>query len=182
MNIISQYDQALQLLEDGKIIAYPTEAVYGLGCDPFNQQAVETLLILKQRPISKGLILLIDNWSQLTPLIGNIPMDLLNAVRDTWPGPVTWVFPKAVSIPYWLSGDYNSIAIRMSAHPVARALCVRGPVVSTSANICGHEPAVDFANLCQQFPHGIDAFLAGDLGGASQPSAIYDVLNGQRLR
>ena len=70
----------------------------------------------------------------------------------------------------------------MSAHPIARQLCAAGPVISTSANISGHEPAVDVAGVCAQFPHGIDALLAGDLGGAGQLSAIYDVLDGTCLR
>ena len=182
MKIINQVNDARQRLALGKIIAYPTEAVYGLGCDPFNQQAVETLLALKQRSSCKGFIVLIADWSQLAPLIGAVPEHLLDAVRATWPGPVTWVFPKSIIIPEWLSGQYDSIAIRMSAHSVARGLCVAGPVISTSANISGQEAAVDIAGVCAQFPHGIDAMLAGDLGGSGKPSAIYDVLNGRRLR
>ena len=129
MKIISQFDEARHLLNRGKIIAYPTEAVYGLGCDPFNQQAVEKILVLKQREASKGFILLIANWAQLTPLIKVIPERLLDAVRATWPGPVTWVFPKANIIPDWLSGNHSSIAIRMTAHPVASQLCADGPVL-----------------------------------------------------
>ena len=182
MKIISQPDEAQRLLAQGKVIAYPTESVYGLGCDPFNQQAVEKIVALKRRPSSKGFIILIADWSQLTPLINAVPEHRLDAVRATWPGPVTWIFPRAAIIPDWLSGHYNSIAIRMSAHPIARQLCAAGPVISTSANISGHEPAVDVAGVCAQFPHGIDALLAGDLGGAGQLSAIYDVLDGTCLR
>lgn len=182
MKIISEFNEARQFLDDGKIIAYPTEAVYGLGCDPFNQLAVERILALKQRPVSKGFILLIADWPQLVPLVSDVPEHLLHAVRNTWPGPVTWVFPKSTIIPNWLSGDQNTVAIRMSAHPIARRLCVDRPVVSTSANISGHEPAVDIQGLGAQFPDGIDAVLAGNLGDACQPSAIYDVLSGQRLR
>lgn len=182
MKIISQYVEARQFLRQGKIIAYPTEAVYGLGCDPFNQQAVEKILTLKQRAFSKGLILLIAEWSQLTPLIRQVHDQLLDKVRDTWPGPVTWVFPKAVAIPKWLSGDHDGIAIRMSAHPVARMLAADGPVISTSANLSGYEPAIDIAGLYAQFPVGVDALLAGALGGSKQPSTILDVLTGERLR
>ena len=182
MNIISQASAARNLLNQGKIIAYPTEAVYGLGCDPFNQQAVEKLLALKQRSVSQGLILLIGEWPKLEPLIGVVPTHLLDAVRDSWPGPITWVFPKSIAIPAWLSGDHHTIAIRMSAHPVAHQLCADGPVVSTSANISGRQPAVDIAGVCVQFPVGVDALLSGPLGGASQPSAIYNVLDGTRLR
>ena len=182
MKIISQFDETRQLLADGKIIAYPTESVYGLGCDPFNQLAVKKIIALKQRPSSKGFIILIADWSQLTPLIGDVPEHRLDAVRATWPGPVTWIFPPAKIIPDWLSGQHNSIAIRMSAHPVARELCAMGPIISTSANISGDAPAIDVAEVCAQFPYGVDGLVAGELGGNNQLSAIYDVLNGRCLR
>jgi len=182
MKIITQFDEARQLLNQGKILAYPTEAVYGLGCDPFNEKAVETLLALKKRERRKGLIVLIADWSQLAPLIGSIPLDKLDAVRDNWPGPVTYIFPKAAIIPDWLCGNHSTVAIRMSAHPVARALCKNGPIISTSANLSGYPPVVDEVSLCGAFPVGIDALMAGSLGGLKQPSVIYDVLNGERLR
>jgi len=182
MKIISQIMEARHLINQGGIIAYPTEAVYGLGCDPFNQQAVKRILAIKQRPFSKGLIVLIADWSQLELLVSHIESDLLVKVKETWPGAVTWVFPKAKTVHQYLSGEQDSIAIRMSAHPIARVLCADGPIVSTSANISGHNPAMDIAELMRQFPQGIDACLSGDLGGANQPSSIYDVLNGQRLR
>ncbi len=182
MKIIHQVDVALECLQQGGIIAYPTEAVYGLGCDPFNRESVERLCALKQRATSKGLILLISDWSQLTPLIAPVSDAMLDSVRKTWPGPVTWIFPKSAVIPGWLSGDHDGIAIRMSAHPIAHDICQNGPVVSTSANISGQDPAVDLAGLRLQFPDGIDAVLSGDLGGLSQPSQIYDVRTGARLR
>lgn len=182
MNIIHFAAEAYQYLQQGKIIAYPTEAVYGLGCDPFNREAVMRLLVLKQRAIEKGLILLIADWSQLEPLIGEVSVASLAAVKASWPGPVTWVFPKSAIIPYWLSGDYHTIAIRMSAHPVAHALCKQGPIVSTSANLSGFAPACDFNELILQFPKGIDAFLTGELGKEKKPSAIYEIGSGKRLR
>ncbi len=182
MKIITEFNDARRLLSEGKIIAYPTEAVYGLGCDPFNQQAVETLLALKQRSVEKGLIVLIADWSQLATLIDLVPDGALAQVRATWPGPTTWIFPKAETIPEWLSGGFSSIAIRMTSHPIARELCVSGPLVSTSANISGHDPAMDVAGICSQFPFGIEAVMSGPLGGLRKPSSIYDVLSGKKLR
>ncbi|WP_133128291.1 L-threonylcarbamoyladenylate synthase [Legionella nagasakiensis] len=182
MKIINQLKTARKLLSQGKIIAYPTEAVYGLGCDPFNQLAVERLLALKQRSVNKGLIVLIADWTQLEPLVGFVPDTLLMNVRKSWPGPVTWVFPKSNLIPDWLCGDHDTIAIRMSAHPVARQLCLASPVVSTSANVSGQLPARHLKSLSLQFPEGVDALLTGELGGENQPSAIFEVLSGQRLR
>ena len=182
MNIIHQIDQAHQLLRQGKIIAYPTEAVFGLGCDPFNEAAVKQLLALKQRPVSKGFIILISDWPQLNPLIDLLSQHALERVRESWPGPVTWIFPKAENLPIWLSGEHDSIAIRMTSHVLAKALCSEGPIISTSANVHGLEPARDVASVMAQFPTGIDGILSGVVGGLSQPSAIYDVLSGKRWR
>ena len=108
--------------------------------------------------------------------------DRLELVRSTWPGHISWVFPKSEIIPAWISGDHTGIAIRMSAHPVAAALCADGAIISTSANRSGYAPAVDLAGVSAQFPHGVDAFFMGDLGVASAPSSIYDVLSSRRLR
>jgi len=179
---MTQFVEARQALSEGNILAYPTEAVYGLGCDPFNQQAVERLLALKERSAEKGLILLISKWSQLFSLIRAVPDALLDPVRKTWPGPVTWVFPKSARIPYWISGTHDGVAIRLTAHPIARELCMEHPLVSTSANLSGHEPATDLAGLELQFPMGIDGVFVGDLGGERKPCAIYDVISGEQLR
>lgn len=173
---------ALNLVKQGGVIAYPTEAVYGLGCDPFNQHAVEYLLHLKQRCVSKGLILLISDWTQLTPLIQYIDARALQSVESTWPGPTTWLFPKSLLVPLWISGSSDKIAIRMSAHPIAHALCQNGPIVSTSANVSGEEPARDISMLDAQFPHGLAGIVQGALGEEAQPSRIFDLSSGQQLR
>lgn len=182
MKMINTISEGQQLLQEGKIIAYPTEAVYGLGCDPFNQAAVEKLLKLKCREQSKGLIILIASWEQLSNLIKPVPPSALKQIQSSWPGHVTWVFPKAACVPDWICGDKNSIAIRMSAHHIAHGLSVSGPVVSTSANKAGLAPATTIEQLELQFPAGIDACLSGEIGQNKKPSEIYKVLTGQRLR
>ncbi len=182
MNVIHSTETARLYLSQGKILAYPTEAVYGLGCDAFNRHAVERILQLKQRDVSKGLIILIADWTQLFDLIQNIADNVLEMVRATWPGPVTWVFPKSKKIPTWLSGSYDTIAIRMTAHALAHELCIDGPIVSTSANPASQSPAVSLETLRNYFPNGIDAVMAGSLGEATKPSAIYHALTGEQLR
>ena len=174
--------QAVTELPLGHVFAYPTEAVYGLGCDPFHRQAVERILTLKGRPVHKGLIVLIADWSQLFPLIGDIPVSNMDAVKATWPGPTTWVFPKSSLVPEWLSGEHHTIAVRMTAHPIAQQLCQHGPIVSTSANPQGQEPARSLEALDHMFPVGLDGVVLGDLGTANQPSQIYDALTQQRFR
>ncbi len=173
---------ARQAIAEGQVLAYPTEAVYGLGCDPFQTEAVARVLALKHRQPAQGLIVLISDWAQLFPLIAPIADEVLDRVRQTWPGPVTWLFPKSQQVPQDVCGKHPSIAIRMSAHPIARALCQDSPIISTSANIHGLPPARSLAELSAQFPQGLDGVVAGELGQASKPSAIYDVLTGNQLR
>jgi L-threonylcarbamoyladenylate synthase len=182
MNVLNDFFVIRQELQQGKVIVYPTEAVYGLGCDAFNRTAVERILRLKGRSIQKGVILLIANWDQLNELTLPISKTLIEQVKLTWPGPVTWIFPKNPSIPEWLTGGRDSIAIRMSAHSIARELALQGPIVSTSANISSGPPARTVAEINSQFPTGIDILVEGNLGDESTPSAIYDVLSGKKLR
>ncbi len=182
MKTIVNLDEARKEIQQGSVLAYPTEAVYGLGCDPFNEYAVHRILELKQRSIIQGMIVIISNWSQLWPLIDAVSPAALKAVEATWPGPTTWIFPRSPLVPDWVSGKYPSIAIRMTAHPIAAQLCATMPVVSTSANLHGQEPARDVIELQSQFPMGIDGIVAGSLGHATKPSAIYDLLSGACLR
>ena len=107
---------AADCIFQGGIIAYPTEAVYGLGCDPLDQQAVLRLLALKQRPIAKGLILVASQMQQIEPFI-QVDSNTLCKIKKTWPGPVTWVIPAQSWVPEWLTGKHQSIAVRISAHP-----------------------------------------------------------------
>lgn len=116
---------AIAVLKQDKVIAYPTEAVFGVGCDPDSETAVTRLLELKQRPIDKGLILIAANFDQLKPYIDDSM--LTDAQRDAifacWPGPVTFVFPAAITTPRWLTGRFDSLAVRVTDHPLVVALC-----------------------------------------------------------
>jgi L-threonylcarbamoyladenylate synthase len=175
-------EEAQVILRQGGIIAYPTEAVYGLGCDVFNQAAVEAVRTLKGRADSKSMITLISDWSQLFSLIAPINDEQLERIRKTWPGFVTWVFPSAASLPPWLSSEQNTIAIRMTAHPIAAALSAHMPIISTSANLSGQPPSLNESQLKQQIPQGIDALVNGPLGFYTSPSPIFDIKTGQQLR
>jgi L-threonylcarbamoyladenylate synthase len=183
MTNLIDINQANAWVQAGEVIAYPTEAIYGLGCDPFNQQAVEALLALKQRSVSKGLIILVSTWEQVWPLIGDVPAARFEAVKQTWPGPVTWIFPKSERVPAWLSGEHDGLAIRMTAHPVAHALCEHAPLVSTSANLTGSHPAKTMDDLEDMLASGaVAGVVTGALGGRTAPSEIYQVLDGVRVR
>lgn len=182
--VSTKIDEAVAALNNGEIIAYPTEAVFGLGCDPFNKTAVERLLSLKRRSVSKGLILIASDWNQIASLTCPISESVIDRAQNTWPGPYTWIFPASDSAPTWIRGDYPGIALRVTQHPLASALCEAfgGPIVSTSANLEGTPPAKTVADLVNSFPTGIGLILAGPLGDSENPSTIRDVLTGDFLR
>ncbi|MCK5480362.1 MAG: L-threonylcarbamoyladenylate synthase [Gammaproteobacteria bacterium] len=175
--------EAVRQLEDGGIIAYPTETVYGLGCDPFNGAAVLHLLALKQRDIQQGLVLLGSSFAQLEPLLLPLTPAVKKRVAKTGPAPTTWVLPCLPAVPAWLSGKHNSLAIRITRHPVAAALCKRwgGPLVSTSANLHGKRPANNPLAVRKAFNGQLDYILHGDCG-SGRPSEIRDGISGKILR
>lgn len=178
-----QLHQAAGVVQGGGIIAYPTEAVFGLGCDPLNPRAVQRLLALKQRPKHKGLILIAAHYDQLQPFVADLDAKHMDVVQASWPGPVTWLLPAAPDLPDWLSGGRDTLAVRVTAHPIAAGLCrVAGmPLVSTSANLAGRPPARTALQVRLRCP-GVDMIVPGVVGGAPRPSEIRDARSGRLLR
>lgn len=176
---------AVDVLKKEDVIAYPTEAVFGVGCDPDSETAVTRLLALKQRPVEKGLILIAASFAQLKPYIDDSM--LTPAQRETifsaWPGPVTFVFPALPTTPGWLTGRYDSLAVRVTDHPLVIELCnVFGrPLVSTSANLTGLPPCRTFEEVLAQFGQDFPVVM-GETGGRLNPSEIRDALTGERFR
>lgn len=176
---------AVRHLERGGIIAYPTEAVYGLGCDPQSERAVRKILDLKARPPEKGLILIAARFAQLLPFIQMPPAEILARILPTWPGPVTWLLEVAPSVPEWLRGNHTTLAVRVTAHPIAAALCLAfgSPLVSTSANPSDRPPARSLLKVRCYFGAIPDLLIVpGPLGGLGRPTPIFDPYSGQRLR
>ena len=176
--------QVKTVVRAGGVIAYPTESVFGFGCDPLNQQAVERLLRLKQRSVKKGVILIAADFSQLKPFIGQLPDACLKAIFSTWPGPNTWLFPTRPDTPDWLSGDHATVAVRVTNHPIAAALCqsCHSPLVSTSANLSGRQPGKSALQVQSMLGHGVDYIVHGETSGICRPSSIRDGLTGKVLR
>ena len=175
---------AARTLRAGGVVAYPTEAVYGLGCDPFNEHAALRLLAIKERAIHKGLILIAAHHDQLKPLLQPQPDDTMAPVLATWPGPNTWILPADPRVPVWLTGGGGGIAVRVTAHPLAARLCTLfgGPLVSTSANTSGRPPARSALQARRAIGSRVDYFLTGATGGAARPSEIRDARDGRLLR
>lgn len=168
----------------GGIVAYPTEGVYGLGCDPLNEGAVKRLLALKGRPEGKGLILIAADFEALVPYLQDMPPELVQRALETWPGPVTWLWPARPAVPTWLRGGHDTLAVRVTAHPPAAALCRAwgGALVSTSANPAGAPPARSAAGVEAYFGAAVDALLTGEVGGLPGPTPILDLRSGRVVR
>lgn len=175
----------VQALELQQVIAYPTEAVFGLGCDPDSEQAVEALLALKQRPREKGLILIADSYEQLLPYIDDTQLsaERREQIFASWPGPVTWVMPAKPTTPQWLTGRFSSLAVRVSDHPLVKALCRQygKPLVSTSANLTTLPPCRTAGEVRLQFGEDFPV-LEGEVGGRQNPSEIKDAATGELIR
>lgn len=171
---------AARILRAGGVVAYPTEAVFGLGCDPLNRSAVLRLLAIKQRPMDKGLILIANRLEQLLPFLRPLGRKVERRLQETWPGPVTWLLPAHAATPRWLRGRHSKLAVRVTAHPLAAALCgaFGGPVVSTSANASGRPPARTALQTRLRCP-GVDLILSGATGGLPRPTPIRDALSGE---
>lgn len=175
--------KAVRQLKAGKVIVYPTEAVYGLGCDPLNANAVLTLLHLKKRPVHKGLILIGASLAQLQPYL-QLNETVLARITQPSQDAITWVVPAQTWVPNWLTGDHDTLAVRVTQHPIANALCAAygGALVSTSANI-NTQPAIKQARkLIKPFANKGIFILHGSLGTLQRETAIYDALTHQRLR
>ncbi len=177
--------RAVVALNNKEVIAYPTEAVFGVGCDPDSEEAVMNLLALKQRPVDKGLILIAASFEQLQPYIDDsmLSEEQRATVFSRWPGPVTFVFPAKTTTPGWLTGRFSSLAVRVSDHPVVIELCKAygKPLVSTSANLTGLEPCRTAAEVHQQFGPQFPV-LKGMTGGRQNPSEIRDVITCELIR
>lgn len=181
---MSDLDSAIEALNRGGLIAYPTEGVYGLGCDPLNELTVLELLLLKKRKVNKGLLLIAANLEQISPYIAPIPPECMQRVLDTWPGPVTWVFPASELVPAWIRGDHSTVGVRITDHPVAKNLCEAfgRPLVSTSANLEGEAPAKHVKEVKQRFPLGLEVVMPGKVGKLDKPTQIRDAMSGQVIR
>ena len=175
--------QAIEVCEAGGIIAYPTEAVFGLGCLPMDEHAVHRILNLKHRSVQKGLILVASNIEQLNEYVDFSKIDDIQAVYDSWPGPVTWLIPAKQNIPEWLTGNHKTLAVRVSADVVVQSLCGKlGPIVSTSANPEGAAPARSSEQVHSYFQDDIDYVYPATILNNANPSEIRDALTGNILR
>lgn len=183
---LAELEAAAGVLQRGGVLAYPTEAVYGLGCDPHDHRAFERLFALKQRPPSQGVLLIAADFRQIEHYIelAAVPDEVMRQVQAGWPGPHTWVFPRSSAVPAWIAGNHAGIALRVTAHEPAAALCraFGGALVSTSANPHGQPPARTGQTVADYFGDALDGLLEAPLGNQASPTVIRDALSGAIIR
>ncbi len=183
---LGELDAAAALLRRGGVLAYPTEAVFGLGCDPHNPDAFERLFALKQRPPTQGVLLIASEFAQVERYIdlSAVPAAVLAQVRASWPGPNTWIFPRSAEVPAWVAGAHAGIALRVTAHEPAAALCraYGAALVSTSANPHGEPPARTADVAAGYFGPALDGLLDAPTGEQLRTTVIRDALSGAIIR
>src|SRR5699024_597463 len=169
-------ETAARIVRAGGVIAYPTATVYGLGCDPFAEAAVRRLLAIKRRPVEKGLILVAADLNQLDGLALVSEADR-RTLENTWPAPITYLLPATPAVPVWVRGRFDKVAVRVSAHPLARALAaaVGAPIISTSANRAGRPPARNRFQVARQLGQDLDFIVSGEGNPNGQPPTIIDL-------
>lgn len=182
-------ETAVETLKRGDVLAYPTEAVWGLGCDPYQEQAFNKILQLKERPIEKGVILLSESIERIEDLLADLSPDIREKVIHSWQPKhaqqraTTWLLPVADAIPRWIYGQHDRVAVRVTQHPICQNICARfdGLIVSTSANPAGLAPAKTAQHVRAYFGDQLQ-ILEGDLGQSHEPSRILDAVTGAVIR
>ncbi|CAL4325088.1 Threonylcarbamoyl-AMP synthase [Buchnera aphidicola (Cavariella theobaldi)] len=184
-NDLNSLVYCVEMLKKNNVIAYPTESMFGLGCDPTSPKAVYKLLHLKKRKIEKGLILVASNYSQIKRYINELALSSQQKkmMFFFWPGPFTFLVPANFSAPYWLTGKFNTVAVRISAHSSIVQLCnmFGKAIISTSANISNMPPCLSEKSVFKEFGQDFPLYN-GKIGHEKKPSTIIDVINGQFIR
>jgi len=181
----SDFSAVSTVIKSGGVIAYPTETVWGLGCDPWNKAAVYKLLRIKQRPAEKGLIIVAADVLQVAPLLQSLSAAQHRQFCTPAEQATTWLIPDEQQwIPAWVKGAYSTVAVRISQHPVVQQLCraLDQPIISTSANVSGQKTIRTSEEIHSLFGNKLDMILQGKTGETQSPSLIVDLISGKIIR
>ena len=184
VNLHTTLQLAADTIHSGGVIAYPTESCFGLGCDPGNTDALRRILRIKRRSAAKGLIVIAENMRQLTPLVATWEVKYFEQVTKSWPGPFTWLLPASARVSPLLRGEFDTLALRVTAHRPAAKLCraARISIVSTSANRAGKPMLRSAEAVAREFGDELDFILSGRIGDSTRPSTIRDAQTGGLIR
>ena len=175
--------EAVKVLRDGGVICHACEGVWGFACDPLNRLAVQHILEIKQRPQSKGLIVIADNGAHFESELAQLGSDIRNRIEASWPGPTTWLLPST-RFPNWIVGDHLSVAVRIPGHEQARTIAAmfEHPIVSTSANVANDPPCLTENEVRVKFENVVDFVVPGVIAQSTGPSEIFDAVSGDQIR
>ena len=173
---------AAHIIRQGGVIAYPTDTIYGLGCDPYNLQAIELINTIKQRPLDKQFILLAAHIDQIKPLTQLDEEQEKIITQKT--EPTSWIVSANKNTPPWLVDENNTVTIRISNHPNIKRLCeaLGHAIISTSANVSGKTPARNTLDLHKYFHSCVDKILASDKKQMGKPSKIIRLCDNETIR
>ena len=178
-----QIEQAVAVLRAGKLVAFPTETVYGLGADASNVSAIRKVFAAKQRPVDHPLIVHLSEMSGLKYWASVVPREAWLLAEAYWPGPLTMVLPRAAHVADELTGGQSTIALRVPSHPVARRLlyAFNGAIAGPSANRFGHLSPTSAAHVREELGDAVDYILDGGDCPVGIESTIVAFRNGQAV-
>ncbi len=168
---------AAAAIRRGELLVIPTDTVYGLAADPFCKAAVERIFHVKKRAKNQPLLLLVDRAERLPELIAEMPESLPKIAADFWPGPLTVILPAGPKIPKGIAAGTDTVAVRVPAAPLTRAIigASGGVLTGTSANLSGEPPASTAAEATRQFGDSVYYIVDGGPAPRRQPSTILDL-------
>ncbi len=167
---------ASDMIKNGKIVAFPTETVYGLGADAFNPSAVEKIFRIKKRPTGNPLIVHISKIEHVNELVEDLDIRRMKVLERLWPGPITFVLKKRSNLPDIVTGGLNTVAVRMPSHPVSVALIdMTGPIVAPSANLSGRPSPTKAQHVIDDFKDELDAIVDGGETIFGLESSVIDL-------
>jgi L-threonylcarbamoyladenylate synthase len=169
------------IVREGGIILYPTETIYGLGCNLFNEEAVKRLYMLKKRSEKKPILVLVRNLSMLKELVADVPLLSLRLMKRFWPGPLTLIFRARQGMSELVTAHSGKIGIRISSYPFCLKLLevCQTPILSTSANISGQKSISEIKSLKQLFVSQVEAIITAHDLSPSPPSTVVDISDGK---
>jgi L-threonylcarbamoyladenylate synthase len=168
---------AVDLLRKGGVVAYPTDTLYGLGADAFNEAAVERVFVIKGRPHGMPLPLLLADADALVQVASEVPPLARVLAERFWPGALTLVIPRSSKVPELVSGRGWKVGVRVPDHPVPRELARRlgAPITGTSANKSGGPDPRTADDVRRQLGDEVDLVIEGGGLPAGQPSTVLDL-------
>ncbi|WP_461865079.1 L-threonylcarbamoyladenylate synthase [Thermococcus sp.] len=168
---------AANLIREGKLVAFPTETVYGLGADALNENAVRRIFQAKGRPPDNPLIIHIADFEQLYRLARDVPKEARILAEKFWPGPLTFVLPKREDVPYVTTGGLDTVAVRMPANEIALSLIRMSgrPIAAPSANISGKPSPTSAEHVADDFYGRIECIINGGETEIGVESTVLDL-------